>query len=55
MALDKLGADRVCFGSDVPFAPMHVQLAMFRAIVQDMSEEDQAKILGGNILKVLGG
>lgn len=53
-ALEALGPDRICFGSDVPFAPMHVQLAMFQAIMRDMPEADKAKVLGTNILRVLG-
>jgi len=54
LALRSLGADRVCFGSDTPFGLMHVRLAMYRALLRDFSPEDQAKVLGGNIIRALG-
>ncbi len=28
----ELGPDRLCFGSDMPFGLMHVQLAMYRTL-----------------------
>jgi len=52
-AINNLGADRLCFGSDTPFRLMHVQLAMYRALLRDFSETDQAKILGGNLARLL--
>jgi predicted TIM-barrel fold metal-dependent hydrolase len=49
-AIKKLGAERVCFGSDTPFAIMHVELAMYEALMKDeVNQTDQALILGGNI------
>jgi predicted TIM-barrel fold metal-dependent hydrolase len=48
-AIDQLGADRVCFGSDTPFRLMHVELAKYRALMRDVDQADQAKILGGNL------
>ncbi len=52
-AIKLLGADRVCFGSDTPFAMMHVELAMYEALMKDeVSEADQALILGGNIKRL---
>ncbi len=53
-ALSILGAGRICFGSDTPFAPMHVQLAMFQAILRDHDNEAREKVLGTNILRALG-
>jgi len=53
-ALDVLGPDRLCFGSDMPFGLMHVQLAMVRALLRDYSAAAQAKVLGGNLAHVLG-
>ncbi len=53
-ALAALGPDRLCFGSDSPFGLMHVQLAMYRALLRDHDEVAQAKVLGGNLARVLG-
>jgi len=53
-ALKSLGTERICFGSDSPFGLMHVRLAMYRALLQDFSDEDQEKIFCGNIARVLG-
>jgi predicted TIM-barrel fold metal-dependent hydrolase len=53
-AIHTLGSDRICFGSDMPFRLMHVVLAMYRAMLRDFDEVDQAKVLGGNLARVLG-
>ena len=53
-AIKALGAARVCFGSDSPFGLMHVQLAMYRALLRDHDEVAQAAVLGGNLARVLG-
>lgn len=53
-ALQRLGPERICFGSDTPFRLMHVQLAMVKALMRDFSTADQALVLGGNLLRVLG-
>ncbi|MBS1252083.1 MAG: hypothetical protein MAG451_01119 [Anaerolineales bacterium] len=52
-AIKILGADRLCFGSDTPFCLMHVRLAMYRALLRDFDEDEQAKILGGNLARLL--
>ena len=52
-AIRTLGADRVCFGSDAPFRLVHVQLAMYQALLRDCSEVERAKILGGNLARLL--
>jgi uncharacterized protein len=52
-ALDALGPDRICFGSDMPFGLMHVQLAMARALLRDHDVAAQAKVLGGNLARAL--
>jgi hypothetical protein len=54
-ALDALGPDRLCFGSDMPFGLMHVQLAMYRALLRDHDAAAQAKVLGGNLARLLQG
>jgi predicted TIM-barrel fold metal-dependent hydrolase len=54
-AIKTLGADRVCFGSDAPFALMHVELAMYRALLQDeVSQAERDLVLGGNIARLFG-
>jgi predicted TIM-barrel fold metal-dependent hydrolase len=32
-ALERLGPERVCFGSDMPFRLMHVRVAIYRALL----------------------
>jgi predicted TIM-barrel fold metal-dependent hydrolase len=52
-AVKTLGAARVCFGSDTPFAMMHVELAMYEALMRDqVTEDERALILGGNIKRL---
>ena len=48
-AIETLGANRVCFGSDTPFELMHVELAKYRALMKDLPAPDQEAILSGNI------
>jgi predicted TIM-barrel fold metal-dependent hydrolase len=52
-AIARVGADRICFGSDTPFRWQHVILAMYRAMMRDLSEADQAKVFGGNLARLL--
>lgn len=54
-AIRKLGADRVSFGSDSPFALMHAAVAMYRAILdgENLTEEEKQLIMGGNMKKIL--
>jgi predicted TIM-barrel fold metal-dependent hydrolase len=54
-AIKRLGAERVCFGSDTPFELMHVELAKYRALMDgEVSETDQELVLGGSMAQVLG-
>ena len=54
-AIQTLGAERVCFGSDTPFGLMHVELAMYQALLKDeVTEVERALILGGNIAHLFG-
>ncbi len=52
-AIQALGAERICFGSDTPFRLMHVQLAMYQALLRDTPEPDREKILGGTLARRL--
>ncbi len=52
-AIQALGPQRVCFGSDMPFFFMHARLAMYQALLRDFSEEDKASVLGGNIARLV--
>jgi predicted TIM-barrel fold metal-dependent hydrolase len=53
-AIDVLGPDRVCFGSDAPFGLMHVELARYRALLRDHPDDERDMVLGGNIARILG-
>ena len=54
-ALQQLGAERVCFGSDFPFNLMHVEVAAYRALMDgELSEADQQLVWAGNVQRLLG-
>jgi len=53
-AVDILGADRVCYGSDTPFCPMRYERGMRDVIYQDLTPEQKALVMGGNIARMLG-
>ena len=49
-----LGANRIGFGSDTPFALMHVCVAEYNALLDgEVTPEEKAQIMGGNILRLL--
>ena len=53
-AIRQLGAGRVCFGSDTPFEPMHVELAKYNALLDgELSEEEKYNVMAGNIIRLL--
>lgn len=53
-AIRSLGAKRVCFGSDTPFELMHVELARYRALLEnEVGEEGRRLVMGGNIERLL--
>lgn len=52
-AIRTLGSERICYGSDSPFRLLHVQLAMYRALLRDLPETDCANILGENLARLL--
>ncbi len=51
-AIDKLGAERVIFGSDFPLGHPKMYLGLVDALRID--SEKRSKILSGNILRILG-
>ena len=54
VALDRLGAERVCYGSDTPFCPTRFEFGLRQVWYQDLSEADKAKVMGGNMAQVFG-
>jgi uncharacterized protein len=52
-AIQKVGAERVCFGSDTPFALMHVEVAAYRALLEDLPAPHQGLVMGGNIARLM--
>jgi uncharacterized protein len=54
-AIDVLGAERVCYGSDTPFEVMRAEVARFQALLRDVTTEaEQALVMGGSLARVLG-
>ena len=53
-AIDALGADRVCFGSDTPFELMHVEVARYQAMLSNLPEPDRERVMSGTIAKLCG-
>ena len=54
-AIKVLGADRVCFGSDTPFALMHVEVAKYKALLDgEVTLEEEQMVMAGNIARLMG-
>ena len=54
-AVKTLGADRVCFGSDTPFALMHVEVAKNKAFLEgEVTPAERQLVMAGNIARLLG-
>jgi predicted TIM-barrel fold metal-dependent hydrolase len=54
-AIGLLGADRVCFGTDAPFQIQHVVRVTYDALLEDeLSQEEKALVMGGNIARLFG-
>ncbi len=56
-ALKKIGASKIIFGSDFPECTVAESISILLEILDDFeyNQEDKAKILSGNILKLIGG
>lgn len=53
-AIQVLGPERLCFGSDAPFALMHAERAAYEAFLPDVVDPDgHALIMGENIRRFL--
>jgi len=52
MLVNKIGADRILFGSDMPFVNANAQIG--KILYAKISDEDKRKILGLNMARVLG-
>ncbi len=54
-AVKTLGAGRVSFGSDTPFAFMNVERVKYEALLDgEVTDEDKRLIMGGNIARLFG-
>ncbi|MCI3274304.1 amidohydrolase family protein [Streptomyces cylindrosporus] len=51
--VDLVGVDRVLFGSDYPHPEGLAQPTSYVDAIQDLSEADQAKIMGGNLSRLI--
>lgn len=53
-AVQTLGADRVCFGSDTPFVAMPEVIEKYNTLLEgEVNKKEKDKIMGGNIEKLL--
>jgi predicted TIM-barrel fold metal-dependent hydrolase len=52
--IDAIGVDRIMFGSDYPHLEGLVEPLSYLDNLVGMSEDDQRKIMGGNMLGLLG-
>jgi len=52
-AIETLGPDRVCYGSDAPFELMDVERARFEAVLTRFDASTYDKVMGGNIARLL--
>lgn len=51
-AIEVLGADKVAYGSDVPFVLMNVALAIYKTILQKYSRSEKELIMGLNLKRL---
>ena len=51
MLVNKIGADRILFGSDMPFVNANAQIG--KILHAKISDDDKRKILGLNMAKIL--
>jgi len=52
-AINQLGADRVCFGTDAPFQRPHVVRAWYEAMLEDdVTEVEREMVMGGNTARL---
>jgi len=54
VAVDRLGAERVCYGSDSPFCPTRFEYGLRQVWYQDLSASDKERVMGGNMARLFG-
>ena len=53
-AIKRLGSTSVCFGSDTPFALMHVEVAKYDALLDgEVSDQEKHDVMAGNMVRLL--
>lgn len=52
MAVERMGPDKLIFGSDAPYSDQEIELLKVKKA--EISQQDKGKILSGNISKLLG-
>jgi hypothetical protein len=54
-AIQVLGADCVCFGNDMPFALMHVEVAKYEALLEgEVTPAEKQLAMAGSIARLMG-
>jgi len=53
IALDKLGPERICYGSDTPFCPMRFEWGIRQVVYQDLTDVERSMVFGGNMQRML--
>lgn len=53
-AIQSLGAERVCYGSDSPFCEMRYEWGIRQVVYQDLSAAQRDAVMGANIAGLLG-
>lgn len=53
-ALEVLGPERLCYGSDTPFCPMRFEWGMRQVVYSELPEEARRRVFGGNAAALFG-
>jgi predicted TIM-barrel fold metal-dependent hydrolase len=52
-AINDVSPSRVLFGSDTPFGMMHVEIAKYNALLEDLPVKEKELVMGGNLKRIL--